>query len=174
MIVRLTATQTIELSAAGIEVNLASDEAMWPERIDWTGVTEHGHRAHIIGASEKDHASVWADLQIQAPRRRNGPSRRSGREAPDAAEASRRDEPTGTRLKSRQRLMMEAPPDFLLPAAIDIFDGVLEAVLTWRSEDRCHAETETQTHDAAHNIPVLMRPLKPRVIVELGICWEAD
>jgi hypothetical protein len=174
LIVRLMATQTIKLSAAGIEVHLAPDETMWPERIDGTDVTEHGNRAHIIGASEKDQAAVWADLQIQAPAGGDRPPRRRGCEALTAADASRGDEPIGTRVKSRQRLMMETAPDFLLPAAIDIFDGVLESVLTWRSEDGCHAETETQTHDAAHHIPVLMRPLKPRVIVELGIRWEAD
>jgi len=150
-------------------MDLAADETMRPEWIEGKGMTEHGDRARIIGASEKHDAAAGRGLQVQLPPRRHGWTRGGGRETGRAAEARRGDEPIGAGVERRQRLVMEAAPDFRLPAPIEVLDGVLEPVLAWRCEDGDHTKTQTEAHDTAHHVPVLMRSLKARVIVKLGI-----
>ena len=59
----------------------------------------------------------------------------------------------------------EAAPDFRLPASIEILDGVLKPVLAHGRD----AQAQAEPHDPAHDIAMLMRTLKARVIIELGI-----
>lgn len=72
-------------------------------------------------------------------------------------------------LKIYDRRMLEASPHLRLPSTIEAFNSVLEAGLAWRSKDGGDVKQQACTHDTTDHVRELMRLLKDRGIVELGI-----
>ena len=72
-------------------------------------------------------------------------------------------------LQIYDRRMLEASPDLRLPSTIEAFNSALEAGLAWRSKYGGDVKQQACTHDTTDNVRELMRPLKDRGIVELGI-----
>lgn len=70
--------------------------------------------------------------------------------------------------------MLEARPDFGLPAAVVTLDGSLEAGLARRGEDGDDLKGEAEANDAADGVGKLMSALEAGVVVELSIGGQAD
>ena len=70
--------------------------------------------------------------------------------------------------------MFETHPDFLLPEAVEAFDGRLEARLVGDGKHRGHAETEAQADDAPHAVAVLSGAGESIVVVELRVAGESE
>ncbi len=69
--------------------------------------------------------------------------------------------------------MVEASPNFGLPAAVDIFDGRLKATLLWPREDRSNPEPQAGPHDEAERILTVVAPMEDGVVVD-GIGRQSE
>ena len=54
LVLRLLAPEAIEVNAAEVQLDLAADQPVWPERIEREGVPQESHGAGIVRASEED------------------------------------------------------------------------------------------------------------------------
>ena len=68
---------------------------------------------------------------------------------------------------------METGPDFCLPARVQALNGRLESGLPRRGKDRYDAQAEAHACYPANGVLKLMRPLKTRVVIELGITRQS-
>src|SRR5580698_5752428 len=69
--------------------------------------------------------------------------------------------------------MMKARPDLLLPQTVEVFDDGLKARFQRRRKNGSDAQSQTEAHDAADHIRMIMSALKAYIIVELGEGWQA-
>ncbi len=166
--------QSVEADVVGVEIDLTSDEAVGPERIDREGAAEQVDLTMVIGSSEKDDSAGWMSLKALLPRMREGLPEGSGQDALGGAGACGGNELGGLILKGPKRAMVEALPDLRLPSAVVAFDGGLEARFTRWSEDRSHLQREAQAGNTAEIIGVLVGSLEAGVVIELGIARQAD
>src|SRR3989442_258510 len=70
--------------------------------------------------------------------------------------------------------MMKPSPHLGLPTAVKIFHGGLKPGLPRRSKHGGDVQAQAETADAPHRIRELVRPLKARIVIELGVSRQAE
>src|SRR3954447_7795060 len=73
---RLLPTQGVEPDLARVEIELRADQAVGPPRIDRIAPFQQPHRPDGVRAPHEDHATARMSLQVQLPRRGEGPTGR--------------------------------------------------------------------------------------------------
>jgi hypothetical protein len=174
LVLWLSSSEGVETDGVGVEVELATDEAVRPELVDGEGVAEQADLATIIGSSEEDDLACGMSLKVLPPRLGEGLPEGGCQDAFGGSGSCGGNESGGLILKSLQGVEMEASPDLGLPAAVVALDGGLEAGLARGSEDGGHLQGEAKTGDTAEVIGILMGSLEPRVVVELGVAGQTD
>lgn len=168
----LTAPKPVDVDMVFIEIDLSPDEAVGPQRIHREMMSEDNDPAVVVGAPEKHDAAVGRRLKVQVEIFGYTATRTEGVTARREARASRVDVPGRPVLERCERVVMKPCPDLALPAPIEVLDAILKPMLARRREDRDDVELQAQPHDATDDISVLMRPLKPRVVVKLRVVGE--
>jgi hypothetical protein len=157
-----------------LEVELGSNQAMRPSRIDEERAAEQFHPALAGGASQEHDATAGSGLEIQTPLFGKAAACGSSVQAVGVALAGRSDVAGRPFLQVREGRGQEAAPDFGLPQAVERLDGGLKAGFAGRDEDGDDAEAEAQANDAAEGIRFVVRTLETGVIVELRVSGQAD
>lgn len=168
------AAKSVETNAVRIEINLAPDESMWPRGIHRKPMLKQLDGPRIAGTTEKDHLAVQRCLQVEGESGRNRPSVRARVPAWGQPPSTRLDVGLRSGLERGQRIVMEPAPHLGLPAPIEVLESILEPVFAGDGEDRRDAQVQTQAHDPTDHVGVLVRPLEPRVIIELRELGQAD
>src|SRR5512135_2437284 len=134
LIVRLAASQGEEADPVRIEIDLSSDQAVRPQRIDLEAMTQHLDAALRVGAPQEDEPTLRPGLQVQPPVLGEGTPRWGRLDPRRGTQAARGHELPRLLTQALERVMDEAGPDLRLPAAIVVLDGCLEAGLPRRGE----------------------------------------
>jgi len=166
---RFSSSQAVEADLFAGEIDFGSNESMGPEGINEVAMAEQFEFTALIGAAQEDDHSPERALQVERPVVRKSASLRSGVEAWCCATTSGVDEAPRAVGQGGEILVLKASPDFVLPAAVVVLDGRLEAGLSRRGEDRSDVELETKSRDASEGIGPLMGALEDRVVVELDV-----
>jgi hypothetical protein len=167
------ASEGVEADGVGVEIDLAADKAVRPERVDGESMAEQADLTVIVGASEEDDLAGGVSLKALLPGVWEGLSERGRQDTFGGAGACGSDELGGLTLKGLEGAMVEAAPDLGLPAAVIAFDGGLEAGFSRWSKDRSNLQGEAQAGDTAEVIGVLVGTLEPGVVIELGVAGQA-
>src|SRR4051812_16334556 len=133
---RLLPTQGVEADLARVEIELRADQAVGPSRIDREAPLQQPHRPDGVRAPHEDDPTARMGLQVQPPRRSEGPTGR-GRIDPLRATGPHCGH-EAVRLLSDlfRRREREPGPDLRLPQAVVALDYRLEARLSRRDEHR--------------------------------------
>src|SRR4029077_9385942 len=123
----ITATKRVEADGLIAEIDLTANQTMRPQWIDLKGMSKQADRAGFGGATYEDYHSLGVSLEIGLPRKGQGAALGRVINTGRSALAVGADVAAGLRLKVGQGIIVEATPDFGLPAAIEVFDGGLEA-----------------------------------------------
>ena len=123
----LPPAKRMESDGLGAEIHLAPDQAVGPEGIGLEGAPEEAHRTGLRSAPDEDHHPFGMGLQIRLPRGRERTPWGRAFDAGGRALAVGADIAPGALLKVSERIVVEACPDLGLPAAVEGFDGGLEA-----------------------------------------------
>src|SRR5712692_7549455 len=137
--VRFGSAQGIEPDALLVQADFTPHQAVTPLRVDSKRMAQERHGTVLRRAANEDDATLQGRLQVQTPALRK---RRPGRDrsvTPGGTLSARRHIPRRARTKADERLVIEAPPDFLLPAPIEVLDAVLESGFARGREDRHNA-----------------------------------
>ncbi len=145
----ITAAQRMEADDLIAEFDLTANQTMRPQWIDLKGMAKQADCAGFGGATYKDHHALGVSLEIGLPRGGKGTALGSVINTGRGALAVGTDVAAGLRLKAGQRIMVEATLHLGLPAAIEVFDGGLEAWLPGRREHRSHAQLQADPYHAA-------------------------
>ncbi len=68
--------------------------------------------------------------------------------------------------------MVKAPPHCSLPAPVEVLETVLKPMLARRRKHGDHVQLQTDPHHPTDHVWMLMRPLKPRVVIKLRIVGQ--
>jgi len=172
--VRFGAPQGIEPDALLVQADFTPYQAVTPVWVDSKRVAQERHGTVLRRAANEDDTTLQGRLQVQTPTRGKWRPGRDRPVMPGGTLSARRHIPCRARTQADERLMIEAPPDFLLPAPIEVLDAVLESGFARGREDRHDAQAKTQPDDAAHRVGVLMRSLKSIIVVELRVAGHSD
>jgi hypothetical protein len=170
---RRSPAQRIEGDPFGVKINLGSHESMRPIRIDLESVPQQICLTLLCGPSQEDHFASKGILEVQFPV--------FGEGTPSWGTISPAQRPctmgsyisVGLGFQGCQGIVMKTGPDFSLPACVQAFNGRLKSCLPRRGKDRYDAQAEAQARYPADRVFKLMRPLKTRVVIELGITGQA-
>ena len=130
----LPSAKRMEADGLGAEIDLAPDQPVGPEGIRLEGEPQEAHRAGRRGTPNENHDAVGLSLQIRLPRGRERTPLGSAGDAGGGPLTVGADIAPGALLEVGERVMEEARPDFSLPAAVEVFDGGLEAAFLRRGE----------------------------------------
>lgn len=108
---------------------------MRPVLIDQEAMPQKLHFALFARAPQVDDASVRIGLKVELPESRKGPASGSLLDAAIGMTAVGCDVPSRLELQSDQGLVMEALPNFGLPATIKTFNGSLKPGFPRRGKD---------------------------------------
>jgi hypothetical protein len=173
LLLRLATPQAVETDLPHAEIDLGADEAMGPQGIDEVTPPQQLGLALLVGATQENHRPLQRTLQIQFPVAGEGCSQGSTIASWGRTLKHGGDEAIGMASEGNEIVVLETLPNFGLPAAVVILDGGLEARLSWRREDRHHAQLKAQTHDAAERVGPLMGTLEDGVVVKLSVAGQA-
>src|SRR2546425_567053 len=166
--------ERMEANRVSIEIEIAADHTMRPQTVYVKAAAEKADRSMLRGAADEDHQTARMSLEILTPTNGKGASRRSRFDAGGSSLAISGDVARRALLEVDERIVMETQPHFGVPAAVEVFDGSLEAAFLGRGEHRSHAKLKTGAYDAAERIPAMMAALKDRVVVELGVGGQPE
>ena len=127
----------------------------------------------LTGPAQEDDLPMQRRLQVELPapgKWRPGRGVLASRSRPLAACG---DVPRRARRQLGERGRGKAGPHLRLPAAVEVFQRILESGLARRRKHRHNSKAQTQPHDPANGIDVLVRPLNPIIVIELGVAWQA-
>ncbi len=167
-------SEGIKADEVGVQIDFASDEAVRPERIEREAMTEQVNRAVLVCAAQEDDLAAGMEREIWLPCLGEGCSSWSSFDTQCGAGTAGLDVFGGLDLEGKQGVVLEARPDFGLPAAVVALDGSLEAGLTRRGEDGDDLKGEAEANDAADGVGKLMSALEAGVVVELSVGGQAD
>jgi len=167
-------SEGVEADEFGVQIDLASDESVSPERIEREVVAEQVEGAVWVGATQEDDLATRVEREIWLPCFGKGCSWRGSFDSESRTNAAGLDVFGRLDLECKQGVMLEARPDFGLPAAVVALDGSLEAGLTRRGEDGDDLKGEAEANDAADGVGKLMSALEAGVVVELSVGGQAD
>jgi len=148
------------------EMNFATNQAVFPERVHGEGVGQESDASLVIRASNKNGLGIGASRKaFRRPEQAWGGGLLSllGFEVMGGHEA------IGTAAQLGAMRMMKAFPDFGLPEVVEGFDLVLEAMLPGRSKDGRDTQGQAEKGDGAKTVGMVMGAMKTEVVVELGI-----
>ena len=169
-----SSAERMEANRVSIEIEIAADQTMRPQTVYVKAAAEKADRSTLRGAADEDHQTARMSLEILTPTNGKGASRRSRFDAGGSSPAISGDVARRALLEVDERIVMETQPHFGMPAAVEVFDGSLEAAFLGRGEHRSHAKLQTGAYDAAERIPAMMAALKDRVVVELGVGGQPE
>jgi len=155
-----------------VHVDVTTHQARSPKRLDLHRVPEEADVPARGCPPHEDDLTAWGLLQIQGPGFGERTAWRRGREACRGAPPDRGHMAFGAFSQGCQRLVMKPGPDCPLPPTIPVFHTGLQPRLLHRGKHRHDVQAETAPHHTADTVTVLVRPLKRRVVVELGIGRE--
>src|SRR2546422_864016 len=168
-----SASKSVESHRVGGQINFDSNQAMEPGFIHQGGMTQQADLTRLGGAPQINQAPLRRLLQIQGPALGKRAARRGRLHALRPALPTRRHKARRAFLQLGQGMMLKARPDLGLPPAIVVFDHGLEAGLSRRRKHRRHLQAQAKPCYPAHGVRKLMRTLKDRVVVELGVVRQA-
>src|SRR5579884_406818 len=168
------AAQGIEANPVHVKVDFAADQSVGPQAGDLERVAEQADRAPRVGPPQEHQAPTQWSMGVEAPVPGERPA--CGGPFPPRGGSGTSRGPIGRRsvLQGGQRLMVEAGPDFSLPAPVKAFNGRLKAHLLWRHKDRRDPKTQANPHHPADHVGIVMGAMEPRLVVELGIGRQAN
>lgn len=169
LVERFASAKGEEPDGGMIEIDLGANESLSPVRSDGKGVAEDRGHAAIVGAADEDERASRTRLESKLEVGRERDARWRTIDACSRSKMDRSYPSLGAQFKNSQRFVIEASPDLCLPTAVETFDGILEARLTWRREHWCDAEQQTGSHDLTDDIGELVRTLEDGRVVELRI-----
>src|SRR5512135_1559481 len=147
---RLLPTQGVEADLARVEIELRTDQAVGPPRIDRIAPFQQPHRPDGVRAPHEDDPTAGVGLQVQAPGHREGTTGR-GRIDPLHATGSHGGHKAVRLLPNLSRRREREPgPDLRLPQAVVALDYRLKARFPRRDEHRHDPQAQAQPHDAPH------------------------
>jgi hypothetical protein len=170
LLVGLSTAEAEASDGVGVQIELASNQAMLPVRIDFEAVGQDAGVALVIRTADED------DLGIDASGKTlRGPegARGSGLLAILRLEVMGDDEAFGAVLQTGAGSVVEAPPDFGLPEMIEGLDLVLNAVLARGSEDGRNPQAQAEQSDRAKSVRMVVRTMEAQIVIELSIDGEA-
>jgi hypothetical protein len=170
---RFASPQCVYPYASERQLHFDTHVAMHPVPIGLPAVTQAGDPSVLIGAADVDHRSPKRPTSVEAEVFRHRPTGRGGVDAGRGAGPQRLDKTGRAFFELIQIGVMKTTPDLTLPAAVEGLDLSLEPLLTWRGEDRDHAELQAQADNASEAVGPLMGSLEDQVVVELGIGGKA-
>jgi hypothetical protein len=147
---------------------------MGPRSIDGKLMLKQPDGPRVAGTAQKDHTAVQRRLQVEGESGRDRPPFRACVETWGKPPSTCLDVGIRSRLERGERIVMKPGPNLGLPAPVEILEAILKSVFTGDGEDWRDAEVQTQAHDPADDVGVLMGPLEPRVIIELGEFGQPD
>src|SRR5580698_2898598 len=173
LLVGLTAAQAIEVNPMIVQIDVAAEQAMGPERIDRPMMPQYFDTAAFIGSAQINKCAPGRGLPIDAPIFWKGPTRKllvaPLREVSSVS--------WGKTLRSdaerRQVFMVKTRPDLLLPQTVEVFDDGLKARFQRRRKNGSDAQSQAEAHDPADHIRMIMSALKAHIVVELGKGWQS-
>ena len=157
------------MDSVGSEVHFAPNQPVGPQRINIEAMAEQADGSTIIGASKINQFAVRKRCFFSpVPPWRKAVASRSCLDTRSRAQTMGLDVATGSGLEIRKRVVVEAVPDFCLPAGIEALDGCLKASLQWRSKHRSHLKAQAEADDSTDGVGKLVGSLEKRVIVKLS------
>lgn len=154
------------MNLLGPEMNLATNQAVFPERVHGKGIGQEANALLVIGASNKNGLGVGACRKALG---RPGKAWGRGLLSLLGFDLMGGHEAIGTAAQLGAMGMVETGPDFGLPEVVERFDLVLEAMLPGRSKDGRDAQGQAEEGDRAQAVGMVMGAVKTEVVVELGI-----
>jgi len=167
--VGLATSQRVDADLAAREIHLGADQAMAPRRRNWIAMPQEGREAVLVGTPQEDHRATQSCLQVQFPVAGKGLARRCRLDPRSRPFPAGGYKPLGVGHHVGQSREPEPSPDLALPTAVVALDVGLKAHLAGRHEHRRHPQRQTRSRDPAKCVRELVRPLKHRVVVELGV-----
>ena len=174
LIPRLASPKAGEPDRAAIQVHLGSHEPVGPALIHLEGPAQHLSTALGIGSSHLHHPARERSLEVQSPVPRERPSRRCRLDPIRSMPPQRRHMPARPIDQIVQIGVLEPGPDPSLPRAVVVLDRCLETRLARRHEHRDDAQPQAQSADSPDRVGMDVRPLEDRIVVELGVAWQAE
>src|SRR5918995_6652167 len=174
MPVRLTASQCKKSELFSCEINVGTNQAVGPSRVDDERVAEQADPTAGICPAQVDNAAPRLSLKIESPRVRKPSSTRRSFDTQTSPLTVSHDIFSRLSLHGGQRVEIEALPDFSLPASVKAFDSSLEPSFSWRSKDCGHSQAQAKANDASEGIPKLVSALKTGVVIKLGVGREPE
>lgn len=168
----IASPESVETDALPGEIDFCADQAMGPIGVYWEDVSQETDLAFGVGATQQDDASFGECLEVEFPVLGERPARGRSLDPDGSTTATGGDEFRRSRLQGASRGMGEAGPDLGLPAAVEVFDGGLEASLPRRREDRDQVQGQTEADDTAERIGMLVGSLEDGIVVELDIAGQ--
>jgi len=154
-------------------MKLGTHQTMDPIRVDVESMPEDRDASVVVGASQKDDGSLERSLQVEGPLFGHGASGRCGFDAGRMSLAAGGDVAIGASFECCETFVFESIPDLGLPAAVEAFDGRLEASLVGHHEDGSDLEAETEANDPSDRIGIVVWSGEAVVVVELGVGGQA-
>lgn len=171
---RFATPEGVEAEGFGVQIDFAANEAVSPERVNGEEMAKQPDPTVVVGAPKENDSASRRSLEILLPGVRERSSRGSGQETFGSASSCSGDELGGLILERFEGVVVEASPDFGLPATVVAFDGGLEAGFAWRSEDRSHLERKANSGDATQIVGVMVRALEAGVVIELSVTGQTE
>lgn len=156
-----------------IQIHLAPNQPMKPGFTHKEIVSQEINPPSLVRAAHVNQPPSRLGSESEVPLFREGAAHGCPSNAHLISRTMRRDETVRLGLKGRKGFMMKTAPDGPLPATVETFNGSLKAGLSLRHEDRDDPELQTKARNGTEDILILVRPLKTRVVVELGVVREA-
>ena len=166
---RFSSSQRIETNEARVQVDFSSDQTMRPVFIHRKAVPQKANLSLLVSPAQENNVAARARLEVQLPAIGKRLSCWSLLDASSESVAIGSHVPSRLCLYRRQRVIMEALPDFSLPAGIVTFDCRLKAGFLDRGEHGDNFQAQTKSHDTADRVPKLMSPLETGVVIKLSV-----
>ena len=162
LVMRLTTAERMEADGVVSKIHVAANKPVGPKGVHRKAMTEEADGTGLRSAADEDDRPDRMGVQVRPPSRREWPPRRRRLNPGGSALAVRVDIASRTFLEGGERHVVEASPDFSLPAAADIFDGRLKSTLLRRREHRNDPEPQAVDTNALRALAPLPRAPVPR------------
>ena len=124
LVLRLPPAEPVDADLVPIEVHLHSHQPIQPVRVHIETPAQRLHRPHRTGPPHVDDPAPGSRLEIQSPSLREGTPPGGRLDAIGSVATERGHVTPRSPLQVRQRAVLEAGPDLLLPGAVVVLDGV--------------------------------------------------
>ncbi len=151
------------------EISLAAHQSMEPMLIDAEVFSEQMDISILVASAYKDYRAPERSAKVELEPRWKAASGGGSFSSGGGLGAISRDIARGDGLQAFNIVAVMTSPDLALPQAVEAFDGILKARLTWWGKHRNDLQCQAQAADTSDGIGELVRSLEDRIVVKLGV-----